>query len=143
MLVMTEWEGYIQQVADLIESREGYQRRLGEIASDIQATQGSAALLGFAEDVKENTGRTISHKTLRNYAWVWNQTSQLELPLDITYRAQQALSGTPEPGKWLNRMLENGWSSAELIFHIRKAKGLKTDKSPVLCENCGKETKKR
>lgn len=136
---MTEWEGYVQEVAVLIENREKYQRKLGEIAADVQAEQGSAALEGFAEDVKETTGRTISHKTLRNYAWVWNQTSHLELPLDITYRAQQALAGTPEPDKWFKKMIDEGWSSAELVLHIRKAKGLDVDKKRILCENCAKE----
>ena len=131
------WEIYIQEVSTLIEARETYQRKLGKISSEIQSKFGSGALIGFADEIAESTGRKVSPKTLRNYAWVHDKLGNLELPEDITYRAMQSLSSMENPKEWLDKMLSNGWSSSELIFHIRASRGLNNGKKETLCPNCG------
>lgn len=141
MLTMSDtpnWEPYVQEVSGLIESRETYQRKLGQIASTIQELFGANALVGFADEIENTTGRKVSHKTLRNYAWVWNKVGQLELPEDLTYRALQALASTENPKKWVDTLIEHGLSSAELIRLIRKDKGLDDNKKKtILCPQCG------
>ncbi|MCB1712870.1 MAG: hypothetical protein KDH96_10435, partial [Candidatus Riesia sp.] len=111
MITMEEnkaWQEYVQVVSEMVETRETYQRKLGQISATVQELFGSNALAGFAEDIKESTGRSVSPKTLRNYAWVWKKIGNLELPEDITYRALQAIASTEDPDKWAHLLMDEG-----------------------------------
>ena len=130
------YEQLVLIVGDHITSRDNYQTTLGQAASAVKEKRGSGALRGLAEDVKA-FGRTVSPKTLRNYAWVWEKTGHFKLPADVTYRAKQEIAGTKNPEKWV-RLLEKGYSSAELVRLIKKSKGLKEKKKK--CPKCGFES---
>ena len=135
-----EFNGYVQQVADLVEKRENYQRFLGQVSSTVNELYGKEALLKLADEVEETTGRKISYTTLRNYKWVWERTCSLDLPEDLSYRCLQTIAGSDTPEKYADLIREKGYSSAEIIRLIREEKGLPNEKKKTyLCKECGAE----
>lgn len=130
-----QWEYYLEEVSNLISSRENYQRRLGRIASDLSRDWGSQALESLSEDLKETQGLKVSPTTLRNYRWVHEKTAHLNLPEDLSYRTLQTIASTDDPEKWALRIEKEGLSSSEVYFLILQEKG----KEPTVrkCPNCG------
>lgn len=130
------FQEYVQQVATLVTSRETYQRALGQTASTVVAMYGNNALVDLANQVAETSGVKISTTTLRNYKWVWEKTSVLNLPDDLSYRCLQAIAGSKDPEKYA-KMVEEGMSSNEIIKMIREEKGLLPKHKTFLCKQCG------
>lgn len=130
------FQEYVQQVATLVTSRETYQRALGQTASTVVAMYGNEALVHLADQVAENSGVRISVTTLRNYKWVWEKTSALNLPDDISYRCLQAIAGSKDPDKYA-KLISEGLSSNEIIKMIREEKGLLPKHKTFICKQCG------
>lgn len=122
---MEQWDKYVSTTAELITTRETYQRQLGQIAATVQQLYGGlVALQKLSEDVKENSGLSLSPSTLRNYGWVYLQTMDLELPDDLSYRTLQYIAGSGDPKKWAERIEKEGLSSKEVYRLIREEKGM-------------------
>ena len=134
------FQEYVQQVATLVTSRETYQRSLGQTASTVVAMYGNDALIHLADQVAENSGVRISVTTLRNYKWVWEKTSSLNLPDDISYRCLQAIAGSKDPDKYA-KLVAEGLSSNEIIRLIHEEKGITPKTKTYVCPNCGQENK--
>jgi len=135
-----QFNQYVQQIADLVEKRENYQRFLGQTAFTVDEMYGKDALVKLANDVAEVSGRKMSYTTLRNYKWVWEKTFTLNLPDDLSYRCLQTIAGASNPEKYAKLILEKGYSSAEIISLIRKEKGLSNEKKKkYICKECGCE----
>ena len=132
------YQEYVQQIADLITKREAYQRVLGQTASTVVELYGNEALLKLANDVEETTGHKVSPTTLRNYKWVWEKTSQLGLPEDLSYRCLQSIAGSKDPTKYA-QLVGEGYSSNEIIRLIREESGLTSKSKSFICKNCGFE----
>lgn len=132
------WNQYVSQIASLVDSRENYQRLLGQTASTVVAMYGNDALVKLAEDVKESVGRVVSVTTLRNYKWVWEKTSVLGLPDDLSYRCLQAIAGSKNPDKYA-KLVSEGLSSNEIIKMVREEKGLAPKQKTFICKSCGAE----
>lgn len=132
-----DWNEYIEMVSNLVESREKYQKSLGQVSSTIASLYGSTALLDFAKEIEDATGRKISPTTLRNYRWVWEKTSALNLPEDFPYRAYQAIAGSKDPQGWANAVHKMGLSGDEVIHLIREEKGQIDRKKEIICPECG------
>ncbi len=65
------WDNYIQEASNLLETKEHYYRRLGQIASEVVEEMGFKALKEFAIEIKDTTGQTVSHRSLANYMWIY------------------------------------------------------------------------
>lgn len=135
----TAWKEYISLVSELIDKRENYQKILGKVAATIQEEFGANSLIGFANEIKETSGRKISPNTLRNYAWTYKLIGHLKLPEDLTYTAIQHLASVDNPEKWFEMFTKKGWSSGQLIRAIKTFKGVKEKQKIVICSHCGKE----
>jgi hypothetical protein len=133
------WNSYVQQIASLVDNRESYQKTLGQTASTVVELYGNEALLKLAADVEEVAGRKISPTTLRNYKWVWEKTSLLGLPEDLSYRCLQSIAGSKDPVKYAN-LVAQGYSSNEIIRLIREDNGLK-ESGLITCPVCGNQFK--
>ena len=136
---MDNWSKYLQEVANVLTVREHYQRTLGEIVSKIIDLYGKPALEGFAEEVKQTYGLTVSQSTLKNYAWTWEKTHDLGFPDDISYRSLQYIASSGDPTLWAKRIKDEGLSSIDIYKLIRESKGLTQKTKIVICDNCGKE----
>lgn len=132
------FQEYVQLVADLCSKRENYQRSLGQTASTVVSMYGNEALIKLADEVVETSGVKISLTTLRNYKWVWEKTSVLNLPDDLSYRCLQAIAGSKNPEKYA-KLVSEGYSSNEIIQMIRKEKGITPKTKAFICKNCGQE----
>lgn len=132
------FDQYVQLVADLCSKRENYQRSLGQTASTVVAMYGNDALVKLADEVAENSGIKISITTLRNYKWVWEKTSVLGLPDDLSYRCLQAIAGSKNPEKYA-QLVKEGYSSNEIIKMVHEEKGLLPKHKTFICKNCGSE----
>lgn len=131
---MNDWDEYLVEVTDLIDAREKYQRRLGQVASDI----GSESLERFAEELLNTSGYKVSPTTLRSYRWVWEKTKDLQLPEDLPYRVYRELAGTEDPKEWADKIIKEGLSGPEAIRLIRISKGLDKKKTKtIICAQCG------
>jgi len=135
---MNPWEEKLQEASTLVENREHFQKKMGKLAYEISDLYGKDALAGFASEIQETYGLTISQSTLKNYAWVFEKTSKLELPADLSYRTLQYIASSGDPEMWAKRIKDEGLSSAEVYRLIREMKGLnqKTGKT-VICNSCG------
>jgi hypothetical protein len=129
-----DWGDFITEVSTLIENKENYQKRLGQLSATIVELNGSEALKDFAGEVTENTGYKVSPITLRNYAWVYLKTVNLNLPDDMPFRIYQALAGVEKQDPYV-KMIEEGYSAGEVIRKIREDKGY--TKKEVICPKCG------
>jgi hypothetical protein len=132
-----EWNECVSQVSTLIENKEKYQRLLAKNASIIKKNFGTKALVDFALEVSEQTGRKISPTTLRNYAWVSEKIEGLNLPEDLSFNAYQAIAGSKDPLKWATEVHNSGLSSGEIIRFIKIEKGIKDKKKETICPACG------
>jgi|SRR3972149_4885007 len=129
-----DWNSAKLEASQLVENREHYQRRLGELSAGIVEEFGLSKLDEFAMEVKEDFGLGLSASTLRNYLWVYNKTKDLDLPEDLSYRTLQWISASGEPEMWAQRIKDEGLSSAEVYRLMRKAKGIKENE--VVCPAC-------
>ena len=132
------FQEYVQRVATLVGSRETYQRSLGQTASTVVSMYGNDALVRLADEVAETVGIKISTTTLRNYKWVWEKTSILNLPDDLSYRCLQAIAGSKDPEKYA-KLVSEGLSSNEIIKMIREEKGIPAKVKKWICTSCGAE----
>lgn len=105
------------------------QRILGRLAMMIPTKYGDNALKEFAKEVG------LSYPTIQNYRWVESRTAGLAIPDDFTFTARQTLAGTEKPQEWLQKALDEGWSSRQLISKINLEKG--TGRKVRQCPNCG------
>lgn len=131
-----EWDTLVSTVATCVESREFYQKILGKVASSVGSKYGEKRIFQLSSSIEEMTGRKISPDTLRNYRWVWEKVGHLSIPDDVPYTAYKTLASTDHPEEWLQKMLDNGWSAAQLLREIKIAKG-ESPKKPHVCPNCG------
>ena len=131
---MENWDKYIDEVASLIEHREGYQKSLGKIALEIRKLFGMQSLKTLSEDIKERHGLTISPSTLHNYSWVEEKLGGYDIPEDIPYRLRQLLASNEDREKWIKKIME-GASSKEIYDAI------KGPRPPMIvdCPACGHE----
>lgn len=131
-----KWESEIAEVADIQEAKKNHQHKLGEIASRICKEAGADGLREFIETYKEINGTSLPFNTLRNYAWVYDKTHELELPEDLSYRALQYIASSGDPPGWARKVKELVLTSAEVCKMLRKEKGL-PEKKTVICKVCG------
>ena len=129
------WDAMKLEASQLVENREHYQRRLGELSAGIVEEFGLSNLDEFAMEVKEDFGLGLSASTLRNYLWVYNKTKGLDLPEDLSYRTLQWISASGDAEGWAKRIKDEGLSSAMVYKLMREAKGIKEDE--VRCPKCG------
>lgn len=133
-----DWESKLLEASTLLEAREHYQRRLGQLAYDIAAEFGPSHLKVFSDQIKETYGMTVSVSTLRNYRWVYMETKDLELPDDLSYRTLQYIASAKDPVYWAERIKAEGLSSPDILFLLRKEKGLdKKNQKEFICQKCG------
>lgn len=126
---------YVQIASKLVESREKYQRRLGEIASKVTGAFGPNSLTTLSDAVLDATGRKLSISTLRNYRWVYERTVNLSLPEDLSYQVLQHIAMSDTPNVWAKRIEDEGLTSAQIMRLFRQDK----PKKVILCPSCGKE----
>lgn len=105
---------------------------MGQIALEIKQTQGTEAIKGLVEAVKERHGLTLSWKTLLNYAWIEEKTKDLAIPDDISFKTRQAIAGAEDPQKYVDLILQ-GVSSGEIYRMIRG----EPEKKEIACPSCG------
>jgi hypothetical protein len=123
---------YATVLAQLLEKKEKYQLRVGEIVYNATQELGPSAIEEISERVKELEGRTFATSTLRNYRWCYDRTHKLNLPDDISYRVRQLIAASDNPLAWAERIIEEGLSSLQVarLFAVAKPK--------KLCPHCGK-----
>jgi len=130
ILVMEEWDVIVNSIAEIITNAENVQRKLGKEASKVVDQYGVKALKDLSENIKENSGVTRSANTLRNYAWVYTKTKELELPEDISFSVCQLIAGQPNPREWADKITE-GMSGPEVARLIRGTRPKKKIKCPI------------
>lgn len=128
---MNNWDEYIETLARLVNSRENYQRILGELAQSVRDEYGLEAMERLSNDLKERHGLTISASTLHNYAWVYSKTHNLDLPKDLAFRALQMIAGTPNPEEWATK-IKSGMTAPEVYKAIKG----EPRRSRVACPQC-------
>lgn len=135
---MKSWEEFLTETGNLIESREKYQRKLGQIAAEVAKQFGAERLPLLADEVASAYGVTCSANTLRNYRWVWEKTCTLDLPEDLSYRTLQTIASSGKAEYWAKRIKDEGLSSSEVYRLIRADRGL-DQKEPrtIVCPHCG------
>ena len=124
-------DDYVKIASELVEKREKYQRVLGEVATLVTKNFGSNALKTLSEEVENTTGRRISVSTLRNYRWVYERTSILNLPDDLSYHTLQLIASTDSPEEWAQKIANEGLSSPQVARLLMK----KREKT-VTCPMC-------
>jgi len=132
---MSPLDGYIKQLAKAIDTRENYQRIVGEIAYTVTDLYGGGALHDLASAVTDATGRSCSVSTLRNYRYVWERINTLDLPEDLSFHTLQLIAGSGDPEGWAKRIKEEGLTSTQVhrLFQEKKPKKL------LVCPSCGHE----
>lgn len=135
---MNNWEELVQKVAELLTTREKYQRVLGQIAYEINKEYGAKGLQDFAVEVKDTHGISVSPSSLRNYEYTYRQTKDLNLPDDMSYRTLQYIASSGKPEYWAERIEKEGLSSPEVYRLIRQDKGMEDKKTMTICPYCYK-----
>lgn len=134
---MKNYNELMIEAAALLESHEHYQKKLGAISSMIANEYGVEALEGFANDLKETHGISVSVSTLKNYRYVYEKVGHLNLPNDISYRTLQYIASSGRPEYWAGRIEKEGLSSAEVYRMLREEKGMTKKPKSVICPKCG------
>lgn len=135
-----DYDEAIIKISELLDKKEHYQRTLGKIASEVAQDWGSDKLKELAEDIKETHGLHITYNSLRNYRYVYDNTKDLELPEDLSYRTLQYIASSGRPAFWALRIKKEGLSSAEVYHILRVEKGYDQDRidREIVCPSCGK-----
>jgi len=120
------------------------QRILGKIVLQLD-TEIYGTLKVFAQEIG------VSKHNLKIYAWVERKLDKLEIPPDIPWSSLRVIAGTNNPKKWVDRVVKEGLSFAEVKYLVYKEKGIEPKhahqkiKCPkcsfitesVKCEGCG------
>lgn len=129
------WDKLLLEISGLIISHEDYNQRLGELAYLAHQERGPAAYEDIAKFL-EDQGTKYSPKTLKNKAWVYKNTQQLELPMDIGYGLRQEIASLNFANqKKFMQMIADGYSQQEVIRLIKKFKGI--EPKAKICPHCG------
>jgi len=136
---MTEWDKEINYIADVIEQSEQFNRVLGEIAYNIYQKHGTQGLKDFSSDLQELRGIKRSLSTLRNKAWVYEKTKDLNIPNDVPFSIIQILAGWDNREEWINKLYDEGLTINEFCKAVREEKKKNTKKTKKLCPKCGAE----
>ena len=131
------WKDIVQESSALVKNKETYQLRLGELAFRAYQDRGTGAFEQLAQEIEEIEGIKVSPKTLRNKKWVYESVKGLGIPDDIPYHVLQKIAGSGDVSKWVNLIVEEGYSGAEVARLIMEKRGYK--KKSYICESCGKE----
>lgn len=133
-----DWDSLLKEISSLVATHEDYHQRLGELAYLAHEKRGKAAYEDLAKAVEDMEGRKISPKTLENKAWVYKNTRQLELPMDMGYGLRQQLAGLNfKDQKKFMQMIQDGYSQQQVIKLIKEFKGIKPKQKSFVCESCG------
>lgn len=127
-----QWEKLVQEASEILETKEHYQKRLGEIASTILSTYGYDALQGFAGEIADTAGIRISPSTLYNYQWTYKKIEELKLPSDIPFSICQMIAGTANPQEWADKINKEGYSGGHVAKMIKEGR----PKKLKACPNC-------
>lgn len=120
------------------------QRILGKIAIQLKADK-TNTMRQFSKDIG------VSIHVLQIYSWVERRLDGLEIPEDIPWSALRIIAGADDPKKWVDRVVKEGLSFAEVKYLVYKEKGIEPKhahqkiKCPkcsfitesVKCEGCG------
>jgi hypothetical protein len=131
------WDQIVEQVSVLVLQREKYQGTLGKLAKEVADTYGVPALKDLAEAIKETHGVILAVSTLKNYRWVYEKTSHLNLPEDLSYVTRQYIATSGDPEGWARKIIDAGLSGPEAVRLIRESKGLNDRRKKRLCPSCG------
>jgi hypothetical protein len=137
---MEEYATLVTSVADILDKKENHQRILGEITSKIAELKGFKAIDEFAHDVEDIHGKPVPANTLKHYKWVFENTKDLDLPDDLSYRNLIKIAKSGKGEYWAKRIKEEGLSSKEVARLFLLADGNKTKKT-YICKACGAENK--
>lgn len=114
---------------------------LGVLGSQIVIKYGEKALQKFSQEVH------VDHKSMLVYRWVVTRfiARGLQLPQDrvLPFRSYQIAAGTEKPAEWIEKATDNGWTSNQLYFEIKKSRGEVQDHIHDIeilerCSTCGR-----
>lgn len=135
---MEEWQELVTSVADILDNKENHQRILGAITSKVSEYKGYKAIDEFAKDVEQVHGKPVPASTLKHYKWVYENTKDLNLPEDLSYRNLIKIAKSGKGEYWAKRIKEEGLSSNELARLFILEDGDKPKKT-YICKACGAE----
>ena len=111
------------------------QRILGKIVVQVD-TGKSGTLAQFAKDVG------VSKNGLQIYSWVERRLDGLSIPDDIPWSAIRVIAGTDNPQEWMDKVISEGLSFAEVKRQIAIERGdpVKHPHKTIKCDSCGFKT---
>ena len=132
---MEEYDTLVGLAQEATVLRDVPQRVLGKIVMHL-GTEKHGMLAQFAKDVG------VSMQSLRIYSWVERRLEGLEIPIDIPWSSLRRIASSDDPKKWVDRIVKEGLSYAEVKREIAIEKGepLKHEHKTIKCEKCGFKT---
>lgn|SRR3990167_2829916 len=107
------------------------QRILGKLVLQLK-TEKHGTMKQFSKDIG------VSINVLQIYAWVERQLEGLEIPEDIPWSALRIIAGADDPKKWVDKIIKEGLSFAEVKRLVYQEKGIKPKHAhqKIKCPNC-------
>ena len=129
---LEEYDLLVDLAVEATVLRDVPQRVLGKLVTHLE-TNKRGTLPQFAKD----TG--VSLHSLRIYSWVERRLEGLEVPSDIPWSSLRRIAGTDDPKKWVDRIVDEGLSFAEVKREIALERGdpIKHTHKVIKCEKCG------
>ena len=134
------WDNCVELAGEVITNRELSNKILGKLAAGLEGKRGDKVVQKFATDIENTTGLKVSAKHIANCRGVYRRLLPHinKIPADWAWNAWRLLAYTENPGEWIDKAVNAGWTSAMVVREVQMAKGLKLQNRHE-CPKCGYE----
>lgn len=129
-----DWETFVSWGMVAREWKDASQWVLGKLALGVEKVYGLDSIGKYATEIG------INKKTLQRYRWVVKHFPQVKAGSQkiLPFYAYEAVSNTDDPGKWIDKAVENDWTPGRLCVEVKSFKtGIPVKKLGLItCPRC-------
>jgi len=128
---IAEYDTLVSLAQDALALRDLPQRIIGKIVLQLNTHE-----YGMMEQFAKDTGLSIY--SLQIYSWVERRLEGCDIPEDLPWSSLRKIAGTTDPQAWIDRVVKEGLSYAEVsrLIMIEKGEPTRHVHKKIKCPKC-------
>lgn len=128
---LQDYEILVSLAQDAVALKDLPQRIIGKIVLHLNTHE-----YGMLDQFAKDTG--LSKHAMQIYSWVERRLDGLDIPEDIPWSSLRKIAGTADPQAWIDRVVKEGLSYAEVsrLIMIEKGEPTRHVHKKIKCPKC-------
>src|SRR4030042_557466 len=128
---LKDYEILVSLAQDAVALKDLPQRIIGKIVLHLNTHE-----YGMLDQFAKDTG--LSKHAMQIYSWVERRLDGLDIPEDIPWSSLRKIAGTADPQAWIDRVVKEGLSYAEVsrLIMIEKGEQPRPVTKKIKCPHC-------